>query len=241
MTGMASREYKIPVWKRVFDLLLIGVTAPVWLPLMIVMAVAVKLTSPGPVFFRQERVGYGGKNFMILKFRSMKVNARTQAHEWHVENLIRTDQRMTKMDARGDARMIPGGRMMRALGLDELPQIFNVLRGEMSLVGPRPCIPREFECYKPDQKRRIEAPPGLTGLWQVMGKNKLTFTEMIALDLQYCDSMSPKLDTLIILCTIPVLLGQFLEMELRQATCAATAETEPLATEPGALTSANQA
>ena len=213
---MADNELRIPVWKRLFDLILIGATAPIWLPLMIIVAVAVKITSPGPVFYRQWRVGHGGRHFMILKFRSMKVNACTGAHEDHVERLIRTDQRMTKLDAGGDSRLIPGGRIMRASGLDEMPQLFNVVRGEMSLVGPRPCIPREFEYYQPAQRRRVQAAPGLTGLWQVMGKNKLTFTEMIALDLQYCDTMSPKLDALIILCTIPAIVGQLLEVKLKQ-------------------------
>lgn len=236
---MDSPELRIPVWKRVFDLIWITLTAPVWLPLMIIMALVVKLMSPGPVFYRQRRVGYGGRHFMILKFRSMKVDARTQPHEWYVERLIQTDLPMTKLDLEGDSRMIPGGRMMRALGLDELPQLFNVLMGEMSLVGPRPCIPSEFECYKPEQKRRVEAPPGLTGLWQVMGKNRLTFSEMIDLDLRYCATMSAKLDALIILSTLPAILGQFLETKLRKTARMNEAEKEQIATEPGTLTSAN--
>jgi lipopolysaccharide/colanic/teichoic acid biosynthesis glycosyltransferase len=193
----------------------IAITLPIWLPLMIVIVAVVKVVSPGPVFFRQMRVGYGGKHFMILKFRSMKVNANTNTHESHVEQLIETNRPMTKMDVAGDSRMIPFGWMMRASGLDEIPQIFNVLRGEMSLVGPRPCIPKEFDRYKPEQKRRVEAPPGLTGLWQVKGKNKLTFTQMIELDLQYRDTMSARLDTLIILRTIPAILKQVREAKLK--------------------------
>jgi lipopolysaccharide/colanic/teichoic acid biosynthesis glycosyltransferase len=145
---------------------------------------------------------------MILKFRSMKVNSATKMHESHVEQLIQTNRPMTKMDAAGDARMIPGGWILRATGLDEIPQIFNVLRGEMSLVGPRPCIPKEFDCYKPEQKRRVEAPPGLTGLWQVNGKNRLTFTQMIEWDLKYRDTMSLRTDVMIILRTVPAILGQ---------------------------------
>jgi exopolysaccharide production protein ExoY len=205
---MLENEFRIPTWKRIFDLLLIAMTVPLWLPLMIVIAAVVKVVSPGPVFFRQSRVGYKGRHFMILKFRSMKMDAPTKSHESHVEKLIQTDRPMTKLDVAGDSRMIPGGWVMRASGLDEIPQIFNVIQGEMSLVGPRPCIPKEFDCYKPEQKRRVEAPPGLTGLWQVNGKNRLTFTQMIELDLRYKDSMSLWMDTMILLRTVPAILGQ---------------------------------
>jgi lipopolysaccharide/colanic/teichoic acid biosynthesis glycosyltransferase len=193
---------------------------------MIILSVAVRLISPGPVFYRQARVGYRGKHFMILKFRSMKVNAATNSHESHVENLIQTNLPMTKMDASGDSRMIPGGWIMRATGLDELPQIFNVLRGEMSLVGPRPCIPSEFNCYKDDQKRRVEAPPGLTGLWQVNGKNRLTFTQMIDLDLKYRDTMSLWVDTWIIVRTVPAVLGQLSDAKKKIKAQAAKQEQE---------------
>ena len=212
---MLDSKFRIPAWKRIFDFLVIAVTAPFWLPLMILLTLAVKLVSPGPVFYRQWRVGYRGRHFRILKFRSMKVNAQTENHLNHVENLIQTNRPMTKMDASGDSRMIPGGWVLRASGLDELPQIFNVLKGEMSLVGPRPCIPREFDCYKADQKRRVDAPPGLTGLWQVNGKNRLTFTEMINLDLKYTDNMSLRMDMKIILKTIPAILGQVSDAKIR--------------------------
>ena len=118
---------------------------------------------------------------------------------------------MTKLDVAGDPRLIAGGRFLRASGLDELPQIFNVLRGEMSLVGPRPCLPHEFERYGAWQQERVNAPPGLTGFWQVNGKNKTTFSEMIAMDIFYVRNMSPGLDLRIILKTIPALIGQTLE------------------------------
>jgi len=212
---MPDSKYNIPAWKRMFDFLVIVVTAPLWLPLMIVLVVAVKVVSPGPVFYRQWRVGYRGRHFKIFKFRSMKVNARTESHENHVEQLIQTNRPMTKMEAAGDSRVIPGGWVLRASGLDELPKIFNVLKGEMSLVGPRPCIPREFDCYKAEQKRRVEAPPGLTGLWQVNWKNRLTFTEMIDLDLKYTDNMSLRMDMSIILRTIPAILGQVSDAKMR--------------------------
>lgn len=226
---MAEDNLRIPTWKRIFDIALIAITMPIWLPVMMIMTATIKVISPGPVFYKQARVGYRGKIFMILKFRSMKVNASTNPHQSHVEKLIETNRPMTKMDTTGDSRMIPGGWIMRACGMDELPQILNVLRGEMSLVGPRPCIPSEFDCYKPDQKCRVEAPPGLTGLWQVNGKNRLTFTQMIELDLRYRDTMSLWVDTWIILRTVPAVLGQLSDAKKRireQAAQAAQAAKE---------------
>jgi lipopolysaccharide/colanic/teichoic acid biosynthesis glycosyltransferase len=118
---------------------------------------------------------------------------------------------MVKMDVRGDSRLIPGGRLIRASGLDELPQIINVLRGEMSLVGPRPCVPYEYEKYSARQRTRFNAVPGLTGLWQVSGKNRTTFDEMIRLDIQYAEHTALLLDLQIMLKTFPALLVQFLD------------------------------
>lgn len=229
----------IPLWKRVFDLTWILLAAPFWLPLMVVTAVAVKVASPGAVFYRQWRVGHRGRHFLIWKFRTMKVNAPTMAHESHVERLIETDAPMTKMDSKGDPRMIPGAWLMRASGLDELPQLLNVIRGEMSLVGPRPCIPSEFERYKPEQKRRVAAPPGLTGLWQVKGKNKLTFSEMIRLDLKYCDSMSLRQDTAIMLQTLPAILDQVIDSRRKQRPHVMRPQNEQDEGGPGPLLSTN--
>ena len=202
---------RIPGWKRVLDITLILLTLPIWLSFMILLTLGIKIISPGPVFYRQERVGYRGKRFMILKFRSMRVNAGTHVHEGHLERLIQTDCPMTKLDSSGDPRLIPYGKIMRALGLDELPQIFNVLRGEMSLVGPRPCTVKEFGRYEPWQQKRVEAPPGLTGYWQVNGKNRTTFSEMIAMDTYYAKNMSFWLDIKILSKTVPSILVQFLE------------------------------
>jgi len=199
---------KIPGWKRVLDCTLILLSLPCWLPVMILLVLWIKLASPGPVFFRQERVGYRKKLFQILKFRSMKVNSETRTHENHVEALMRSDRPMTKLDTLGDSRVIPGGRLVRALGLDELPQIFNVLRGEMSLVGPRPCTRQEFEKYETWQQDRAAAPPGLTGYWQVNGKNQTTFSQMISMDLYYAANMSVLLDLGIILKTVPAVIAQ---------------------------------
>jgi lipopolysaccharide/colanic/teichoic acid biosynthesis glycosyltransferase len=203
--------FHIPRWKRILDLTSIFLTLPIWLPLMILLMLWVKVSSPGPVFYRQERVGYRRDRFMLFKFRTMHVNAETRTHEEYFAHLMRADCPMKKLDAEGDSRLIKGGLFLRASGLDELPQIFNVLRGEMSLVGPRPCLPHEFQGYKVWQQRRVNTPPGLTGYWQVNGKNKTTFSEMIAMDLFYASNMSLWLDLAIMLKTIPALIGQMLE------------------------------
>ena len=148
---------------------------------------------------------------MMSKFRTMRVNVDTQCHELYLERLIQANSPMTKLDACGDPRIIRGGRFLRAMGLDELPQLFNVLRGEMSLVGPRPCTPHEFQNYQTWQQERTNAPPGLTGYWQVNGKNKTTFSEMVEMDIFYCRNMSLRLDLVILLKTIPAIVAQLRE------------------------------
>jgi lipopolysaccharide/colanic/teichoic acid biosynthesis glycosyltransferase len=178
---------------------------------MILLMILTRLASPGPIFYRQKRVGFGGKPFPIWKFRTMKVSAETQSHERHFEELIRVDCPMTKLDAYGDPRLAPFGRFLRASSLDELPQIFNVLYGEMSLVGPRPCLPNEFAHYQPWQRQRVNGLPGMTGYWQVNGKNKTTFNEMIAMDLSYLKNLSIPLDLKIMLKTCAVIAGQLFE------------------------------
>jgi lipopolysaccharide/colanic/teichoic acid biosynthesis glycosyltransferase len=174
---------------------------------MAVIMYAIKVIAPGPAFYRQRRVGFRGRPFLIYKFRSMKVNAETQTHEEYLERLMRERVPMTKLDV-SDKRLIPLGYLLRATGLDELPQIFNVLRGEMSLIGPRPCTELEFARYQPWQKKRVNAPPGITGYWQVNGKNKTTFDEMIAMDILYGKRMSLRLDLFILARTLPVLCEQ---------------------------------
>ncbi len=124
---------------------------------------------------------------------------------------------MTKLDTSGDPRLIPCARMLRALGLDELPQIINVVRGEMSLVGPRPCTPHEFARYEAWQQQRVNAPPGLTGYWQVNGKNKTTFSEMIAMDMFYAKNMSLWLDVVIMVRTVPAVAAQVLESRMNRS------------------------
>lgn len=197
----------LPKWKRLIDLLVVALLFPLWLPIMTLIALWVAITSPGPIFYRQPRIGFKGSRFMLIKFRTMKVNAETHVHEAYLEHLIVSDRPMIKLDAT-DPRLIFGGRFLRAIGLDELPQIFNVLKGEMSLVGPRPCTVTEFERYAPEQRARVNALPGLTGLWQVNGKNKTTFREMIEMDIFYSRNISLSLDLKIILRTVPAIIGQ---------------------------------
>jgi lipopolysaccharide/colanic/teichoic acid biosynthesis glycosyltransferase len=204
-----------PGWKYALDITCILLALPVWLPLMILLMLVTRITSPGPIFYRQERVGLGGRPFLIWKFRTMRVSAETHTHEHYFHQLMRVDRPMTKLDAYGDPRLAPFGRFLRASGLDELPQIFNVLCGEMSLVGPRPCTPTEFAHYEPWQRERVNGLPGLTGYWQVNGKNKTTFNEMIMMDLFYLENRSILLDLKIMLKTGAVIAGQLLESQQR--------------------------
>jgi lipopolysaccharide/colanic/teichoic acid biosynthesis glycosyltransferase len=200
-----SQDEAIPTWKRLLDLSLIFLTSPVWLSTMGFVSLWILMVSPGPLLYRQERIGYRGRRFMILKFRTMHVNSETISHEGYFEKLMQNNCPMTKLDVRGDARLIRGGRILRALGLDELPQLFNVIRSEMSLVGPRPCTPHEFDRYRPEQKLRVNAPPGLTGYWQVNGKNQTSFSQMISMDIYYGQHMSVLMDLGIILKTLPAI------------------------------------
>jgi lipopolysaccharide/colanic/teichoic acid biosynthesis glycosyltransferase len=202
------------VWKRVMDITgaLFGLI--LLFPLFIFIALFVKTVSPGPAFFKQNRVGQGGKIFECLKFRTMKPNADVAKHKSYLATLINEDKPgsekrtvMTKLH--DDPQIIPFGNVLRESGLDELPQLINVLRGEMSLVGPRPSIPYEVQEYKLWFKDRFDVQPGITGLWQVSGKNRLTFNEMIRLDIQYARNVSLVMDLKIIVLTPYAVWSQF--------------------------------
>ena len=173
---------------------------------MLLIAIAIKLHSPGPVFYRQERIGKGGVPFMMLKFRSMRVGnddpaRRKQMQRLIKENLAPQDLGVTSLKIKNDARITGVGKRLRSLGLDELPQLFNVLRGEMSLVGPRPPLPYEYEMYGEWHKQRLRVLPGITGLWQTTAHNLVSFDEMVRIDLFYIESMSFWLDLKIMLQT----------------------------------------
>ena len=204
-----NKAFSPPLWKRIFDVSGVILTLPLWLPVIILIMAYIRLTSPGPMFYRHSRIGYRKSEFMIFKFRTMRVNADTRPHEDYFATLAQSESPMIKLDA-GDNRLIRGGRFLRASGLDELPQIFNVLRGEMSLVGPRPCLPNEFGWYDISQQERFDGLPGLTGYWQVSGKNQTTFKEMVALDIFYVRNASLWLDLKIILKTFPTLAQEIL-------------------------------
>ena len=223
---ISSENIGLPGWKRTLDVAAILMTLPALLPLAIGIGIVIRLVSTGPVLFKQERVGYRGSRFMCLKFRTMFCGAEINTHQGHLQQLMDSNVPMTKMDAKGDSRIIPFGKLLRASGLDELPQLVNVLKGEMSLVGPRPCLPYEAAKYLPWQLERFNAMPGLTGLWQVNGKNKTTFTRMIQLDIEYARTKSLWLDLKIIFKTLPALLVQ-----VREARQHKKGQSQPTATE----------
>ena len=211
----------IPRWKRVLDVTVILLALPFLLPLAFVIAAIIRTVSTGPVIFKQERVGYLGRRFMCLKFRTMYAGVDTSAHQGHLNHLIGSDAPMIKMDAHGDSRIIPFGLLLRSSGLDELPQLINVLLGEMSLAGPRPCLPYEYDRYQPWQRERFNTVPGLTGLWQVSGKNRTTFAEMIRLDIEYAKNKNLWLDIKIIFKTPPALLIQMWDTRVKKIKTAA--------------------
>jgi lipopolysaccharide/colanic/teichoic acid biosynthesis glycosyltransferase len=200
--------FRIPLWKRAIDILGSFFAILLLSPFLLVVALLIRIVSPGPVLFRQKRVGYLGRVFTMWKFRTMHVNADTSFHRNYLRDLIRNEKEMTKLDHGMDFRIIPFGNLLRATGIDELPQLINVLLGDMSLVGPRPCLPYEAYEYHPWQMRRFDAVPGLTGLWQVSGKNRTTFKEMMRLDIRYAKKRAFMLDVTIVLKTIPAIVCQ---------------------------------
>lgn len=188
-----------------------GVMLVVLSPLFLLFAIIIKISSPGPVLFSQERIGQKGKTFKCYKFRTMHPQSETQKHEEYLSYLMTNSVPMQKLDSQGDSRIFRAGRLLRSSSLDELPQLINIFKGEMRLVGPRPSTAYEFAQFLPWQRHRVDVVPGLTGLWQVSGKNKTTFAEMIRLDLRYIRERSPLMDLGIILKTVPVVIVLFLE------------------------------
>ena len=218
------RTAPVPAWKRALDILGCLAALPFLAVTTLFAAVLIRTASPGPIFFLQERVGYRGRRFKLYKFRTMHVTADVTTHQTHFAELVRSNVAMQKLDSQGDRRLVPGGWLLRASGLDELPQIINVLRGEMSLVGPRPCIPYEYEQYSLAQRERFSTVPGLTGLWQVSGKNRTTFDEMIRLDIHYAKNRSLGSDVKIMLQTLPALWVQISDTRKAKAEGAARAK-----------------
>ncbi|MCA9500061.1 MAG: sugar transferase [Nitrospira sp.] len=192
--------------KRFVDIAIASLGLVACLPVFVMLGIMIKLTSPGPIFFSQQRVGLNGRLFWLYKFRSMEVNA--EARQQEVAGLNQMSGPMFK--AAKDPRITPIGRVIRKWSLDELPQFYNVLRGDMSLVGPRPSLPKEISQFEPWQKRRLSVRPGITGLWQVKGRNNIhNFEEWMKLDLQYIDNWSFGRDLKIVGQTLPaVLIGK---------------------------------
>jgi len=191
------------VVKRAVDLGLSLLLFLLTLPIQALAALAIKLTSPGPSFFRQVRCGLNGRHFTLVKFRTME----TKAEERLLEIAHLNEMTGPVFKAARDPRLTAVGRLLRRLSIDELPQLWNVIVGDMSLVGPRPPLPEEVSRYEPWQRRRLSMKPGLTCLWQVSGRSELDFDRWMALDLKYIDTWSPLLDFKILLKTVPAVLS----------------------------------
>jgi len=188
--------------KRLLDLLILLFATPLVLPIGLLTALAIRIDSPGPVIFRQQRVGKWGRHFTCYKFRSMYIDAEARKEALREKNQadgpifkIRNDPRMTKM-----------GRIIRKTSIDELPQLLNILKGDMTFVGPRPPLPSEVSEYAYDQRRRLDVVPGLTGLQQVSGRSDLPFERWVELDLEYIGQQNVRNDIIILLKTIPTVL-----------------------------------
>jgi exopolysaccharide biosynthesis polyprenyl glycosylphosphotransferase len=205
------------VIKRIMDIVGSAFALLLFAPVLLAVAIAIKLTSKGPVFFRQQRVGQHGEQFVFLKFRSMHVNNDSSVHKEYVTKLIAGNAQSQPGNGNGngvykltrDPRITRIGGFLRRTSLDELPQFVNVLKGEMSLVGPRPAIAYEVEAYDIWHRRRVlEAKPGITGLWQVNGRSRVKFDDMVRLDLRYAKTWSPWMDLKILLRTpVAVVFG----------------------------------
>jgi lipopolysaccharide/colanic/teichoic acid biosynthesis glycosyltransferase len=198
------------VSKRTLDLLITIPLLAVLSPLLLLITLAIKLTSPGPVLFRQSRVGQGNQPFTMLKFRSMVVSAPCDdgaARQAIYDELAGTRRAVdASFKLAADPRVTPIGRIIRATSLDEITQLLNVVRGEMSLVGPRPALDWEAEAFPAEYQRRTDVPPGITGLWQVSGRSRLSTPQMLQLDIEYIERRSLWLDMEILLRTIPVVI-----------------------------------
>ncbi len=208
--AMQGRRKVSRVMKRAIDIAGSLTSFVIFLPLFVLIAMLIRLTSRGPILFRQFRTGQYGRQFTLLKFRTMSCEADDSVHKTFVRRFIadnrdwsrRSDGKCVIYKIQDDSRVTPIGRLLRKTSLDELPQFWNVLKGEMSLIGPRPPIPYEVECYEAWHRRRLlEVKPGITGLWQVCGRSRTKFNEMVRLDLHYAKSWSFWLDLKILLRT----------------------------------------
>jgi lipopolysaccharide/colanic/teichoic acid biosynthesis glycosyltransferase len=200
--------HPMPYWKRLFDICVAGLLLVLLMPAFILIGLFIRLVSRGPVLFKQKRLGEMGNYFVIYKFRTLHPSdsvCPTTEHREFMTNLTTSQEIAAKPDL--SSRLIPGGRFLRSHSIDELPQLLNVLRGEMSLIGPRPDV-LDWQDYPPWQLRRFEVTPGITGLWQVSGKNRLTFSQMVELDIKYIENRSWLLDMWILAKTFKLVLSK---------------------------------
>ena len=192
--------------KRIFDILISLFCIIMLSPLMIFVSYLIKLNSKGPVIFKQERVGKDGKPFVMYKFRSMYSDSRHITHKQYIEKFILEQNDDSVYKINGDPRITKIGRILRETSLDELPQLFNVLKGNMSIIGPRPAIGYEVSIYRDWHKKRLRVKPGITGFWQINGRSRVKFDDMVILDIYYIENWSLLLDFIILLKTIPVVI-----------------------------------
>ena len=196
---------------RFRDACLAGILVVASSPLLLLVGIAVAISSPGPILFRQERVGRHQRPFHMLKFRTMAVDSNDEVHREFVTKMLRDElphqdgDELFKLTE--DERITGVGRILRRFSLDELPQLFNVLSGQMSLVGPRPALPWEVELFQPRHRKRFEVKPGMTGLWQVKGRSSLSMNQALDLDVEYVDRRTFWLDLGILARTVPVVLS----------------------------------
>ena len=210
MTHQAAAITVRTTWtKRALDASVALMALLVAAPVLVLIAMLIRVTSAGPVFFRQTRIGAGGRTFVMLKFRTMKDRCSDELHREYVKDLLNgaATQQDGLFKLHNDPRITAVGRALRKLSLDELPQLINVLRGEMSLVGPRPSLPWELRMFPAWAYRRLEVLPGVTGLWQVGGRNRLTMLQGLELDVQYVEQRSLWLDLRILAKTPVALFG----------------------------------
>jgi lipopolysaccharide/colanic/teichoic acid biosynthesis glycosyltransferase len=214
---VSPRESSLTAFaRRALDLVVASLVLILVAPLMLAIAIAIRLDSPGPALFRQRRVGLDQKEFTVFKFRSMRLDADEERHRRYVSALITGDGGSEGEDTAEkslyklavDDRITPVGRRIRSWSLDELPQLFNVVLGDMSLVGPRPAIPYEVESYPAWYVKRFAVKPGMTGLWQVSGRNERTYEEMVSLDIKYAEARSLPGDVAILARTPKAVLGR---------------------------------
>lgn len=190
--------------KRIFDIVVGTCVLILLVPLVPLIALMIRMDSKGPIFYRQDRVGQGERKFKFYKFRSMYHDADGQVDELSEEN----EQEGPVFKMRSDPRVTSIGRFLRRSSLDEIPQIFNVLKGDMSIVGPRPPLPREVRDYKPWHRQRLSVKPGITCLWQISGRSHIGFDEWMRLDMEYLRTRSLRGDLVILLKTIPAVMAR---------------------------------